>query len=96
MRTVGHFYHPRLFVRAASSRPITTVFIIDRRPIQNPLSRRPRLLRVTTTDLGTVVGASWSGVTIDWMMATHFNPAQRHGAVERVPVKFKRGPRKQI
>jgi hypothetical protein len=21
---------------------------------------------VTTTDLGTVVGASWSGVTIDW------------------------------
>jgi hypothetical protein len=43
---------------------------------------------VTTTDLGTVVGASWSGVTIDWddghtTSILHNDMAQ----VERVPVK---------
>jgi hypothetical protein len=33
----------------------------------------------SATDLGTVVGASWSGVTIDWDDG-HTNPAQRYGA----------------
>jgi hypothetical protein len=42
----------------------------------------------TTTDLGTVVGASWSGVTIDWddghtTSIQHNDMAQ----VERVPAK---------
>ena len=44
---------------------------------------------VTRTDLGTVVGASWSGVTIDWddghtTSIQHNDMAQ----VERVPVKL--------
>jgi hypothetical protein len=42
----------------------------------------------TTTDLGTVVGTSWSGVTIDWddghtISILHNDMTQ----VERVPVK---------
>jgi hypothetical protein len=44
---------------------------------------------VTTTDLGTVVGASWSGVTVDWddghtTSIQHNDMAQ----VERVPAKI--------
>jgi hypothetical protein len=43
----------------------------------------------TTTDLGTVTGASWSGVTIGWddghtTSIQHNNMAQ----VERVPIKL--------
>jgi hypothetical protein len=44
--------------------------------------------KASTTDLGTVVGTSWSGVTIDWndghtASIQHNDMAQ----VERVPVK---------
>ena len=44
----------------------------------------------TTTDFGTVVGAAWSGVTIDWddgqtTSIRHNDMAQ----AERVPVKIK-------
>jgi hypothetical protein len=55
-----------------------------------------RLLRVgdrvrwgaTTTDLGTVVGTSWSGVTIDWDDG-HTTSIQHNDMtqVERAPVK---------
>jgi hypothetical protein len=43
---------------------------------------------VTTTDLGTVVGTAWNGVTIDWddgdtNSIRHNDMAQ----VERIPVK---------
>jgi len=35
---------------------------------------------VTMTDLGTVVGTAWSGVTIDWDDGSHkFNTTQRYG-----------------
>jgi hypothetical protein len=57
-----------------------------------------RLLRVgdrvcwgmTTTDLGTVIGTAWSGISIDWddgqtTSIRHNDMAQ----VERVPVKIK-------
>ena len=42
----------------------------------------------TTTDLGTVVGASWSGVTIDWDDG-HITSIQHNdmAQVERVPAK---------
>jgi hypothetical protein len=42
----------------------------------------------TTTDLGTVVGASWSGVTIDWDDG-HTSSVQHNdmAQVERVPTK---------
>ena len=45
---------------------------------------------VTTTDLGTVVGTAWNGVTIDWddghsTSIQHNDMAQ----VERVPNKIK-------
>jgi hypothetical protein len=42
----------------------------------------------TTTDLGTVVGTSWSGVTIKWDDG-HSTSIQHNdmGQVERVPTK---------
>ena len=44
---------------------------------------------VTTTDLGTVVGTAWSGVTIDWDDG-HTSSIQHNdmAQVERVPVKL--------
>jgi hypothetical protein len=43
---------------------------------------------VTTTDLGTVVGVSWSGVTIDWDDG-HTTSIQHNdmGQVKKVPNK---------
>jgi hypothetical protein len=43
---------------------------------------------VTTTDLGTVVGTAWSGVTIDWDDG-HTSSIQHNdmAQVERVPTK---------
>jgi hypothetical protein len=43
---------------------------------------------VTTTDLGTVVGTAWSGVTIDWD-DEHTSSIQHNdmAQVERVPTK---------
>ena len=43
---------------------------------------------VTTTDLGTVVGMAWSGVTIDWDDG-HTSSIQHNdmAQVERVPTK---------
>ena len=43
---------------------------------------------VTTTDLGTVIATTWSGVTIDW--DDGHTSSIRHndmGQVERVPLK---------
>jgi len=44
---------------------------------------------VTTTDLGTVVGTSWSGVTIAWDDG-HTTPIQHNdmAKVERIPTKL--------
>jgi hypothetical protein len=44
---------------------------------------------VTTTDLGTVVGTAWSGVTIDWDDG-HTSSIQHNdmAQVERVPIKL--------
>jgi len=43
----------------------------------------------TTTDLGTVVGTSWSGVTIDWDDG-HTTSIQHNDMkqIERVPTKL--------
>jgi hypothetical protein len=43
----------------------------------------------TTTDLGTVVGTSWSGVTVDWD-DKHASSIQHNdmAQVERVPAKI--------
>ena len=45
----------------------------------------------TATDLGTVVGAAWSGVTIDWDDG-HTNSVRHNDManIERVPVKIKK------
>ena len=45
----------------------------------------------TTTDLGTVVGTSWSGVTVDWD-DKHASSIQHNdiAQVERVPTKIMR------
>jgi hypothetical protein len=61
----------------------------DRRPIPTSQGWRPRLLGVTITDLGTVVGVSWSGVTIDWDDG-HTSSIQHNDMVqvERMPTKI--------
>jgi hypothetical protein len=43
----------------------------------------------TTTDLGTIVGTAWNGVTIDWDNG-HTTSIQHNdmAQVERVPVKL--------
>jgi uncharacterized cupin superfamily protein len=61
----------------------------DRRSIQRAERWHRVCWGVTTTDLGTVVGTAWSGVTIDWddghtSSIRHNDMAQ----VERVPTKI--------